>query len=195
MFYGSPTAEHNFPSVFGGTLRSSAGIFWIQTSRGHDGASELFCGKDNFFVGHGAGGIFFGVGRDETITSAYDSLQVLRLTGIIGQGAANFADRGIDSLFDVDEYIFAPQCAGDLLARYQLSSLFDQKHQQLQRQALEAHRYTTARKLKAAVIQLEIVETNVVLRHGTHSQFRSQARHTLLQFRILFRRDYRVKPY
>src|SRR5579872_7084208 len=116
-------------SVFRRSFRGSPWIFRIQAGGGHDGASEFFR-RENEWSGRCWGaGILFGMGCDETIAPPYDSLQVLRLAGIVRQGAANFADSGIDPLFDIDEHILAPQCAGDLLARDQLPALFDQKHQ------------------------------------------------------------------
>ena len=114
-----------------------------------------------------AAGIFLGGGRDETIASSDYGLQVLRLVGIVRQGAADLADGGIDSLFDVDEHIFAPQLAGDLLAGDQLAPLLYHEHEQLQRQAFEPNRAATAAELKAAVIQLEIVETDFLIRQWT----------------------------
>src|SRR5580704_4477431 len=153
-------------SVFAGSLRGSPGIFWIQPGRGHDGASQFFGGNDKSLGWCLATGILFGGGRDEAIAPADHGLQVLRLACIVPQDAADLADGGIDSLFDVDEYVFAPQLAGDLLARDQLPPLFDQKHEQLQRQAFQSNRSATAAELKATVIQLEIVEANLLLRHS-----------------------------
>src|SRR5258708_10415236 len=138
-------------------VRSASGIFWIQPGRGHDGASQFFGGNGRSFGWRWATGIFCGGGRDEAIASSDYGLQVLWLVGVVRQGAADLADRGIDSLFDVDKHIFAPQLARDLLASDQLAPFFDHEHEQLQRQALEPNRAATSAELKAAVIQLEIL--------------------------------------
>src|SRR5579863_4388559 len=150
----------------GGRLRGASGIFRVQAGGGHDGETEVLRGNDKSF-GWRCSGRFFGGGRDEAIAPADHSLEVLRLVGIVGQGAANLADGGIDSLFDVDEDVFAPERAGDLLTRDQLPLLFNQEHKQLQRQALQLHGDATVAELKTTVIQLEVVEANRLLRHST----------------------------
>src|SRR4029077_14954331 len=75
----------------------------------------------------------------------------------------DLANGCIDSLFDVNEYVLAPQFTGDLLTRDQLSSLVDQEHHQLQREAFEPHRAAGTAKLKAAVIQLKFLETDFLI--------------------------------
>src|SRR5580658_7459269 len=177
-------------SVFGAGLRGSSGIFWIQPGRGHDGASQFFGGDDKSFGWHLATGIFFGGGRNEAIAPANYGLKVLRLASIVRQGTADLADGGINSLFDVDEHIFAPQLAGDLLARNQLAPLLDQKHEQLQRQALQANWVATAAELKASVIQLEIVEANLLLLHSATPTPLAPTRAVSLQIRRGKRRLY-----
>jgi hypothetical protein len=154
--------------VFGRNLRSVPGIFGIEAGSGHDGASKVFGGKDEGLGGSGLAGIFFGGRSDEAIAAADDGQKVLGFAGIVGESAADFADGGIDALFDVDEDIFAaPQLGGDLLARDQSAAVFDQKHEQLQGQALQSNRDAMAAELKTSVIQLEIVEADLLLRHGT----------------------------
>jgi hypothetical protein len=60
---------------------------------------------------------FFGIGRDEAIAPADYGLQILGFVGVVGQGAADFADGGIDSLLDVDEHVFAPQLQLEISSR------------------------------------------------------------------------------
>ena len=55
------------------------------------------------------------------------------------RGRANFPDCGVNALVNVHENVFAPERAGDLLAGYELSFVFDQEHQQLKRQSLKAN--------------------------------------------------------
>src|SRR6202521_1898431 len=93
-------------SLFVSNLRSSPGIFWIQPGRGHDGASQLFGGNDKRFGWRLATGIFLGGGRDEAIAPSDYGLQVLRLVGIVRQGAADLADGGIYSLLPLDGHLF-----------------------------------------------------------------------------------------
>src|SRR5207244_4911506 len=94
-----------------------------------------------------------------------NGLQVLGLGRIIFQRQANFADGGIDSLFDIDENIFPAQCVGNLLASYQLALVFDQKHQQLQRKTFQTDRLPAAVELKAAKIHFEFGEANLLVGH------------------------------
>jgi hypothetical protein len=150
-------------SVVSSELWSSSGIFWIQSGCGHYGASQFFGGNSESFGWRLATGFFFGVGRDEAVAPSDYGLQVVRFVGVVRQSAADFTNGGIDSLFDVDEYIFAPQLGRDLLTRDQLPPLFDQEHEQLQRQALEANRASIAAELKTAVIKLKIVETDFLI--------------------------------
>src|SRR5580698_10038456 len=147
-------SARNFLALFARRgLSSASGIFWIQAGGSHNGATELFRGNSKCFAHCRIAGIFLGSGRDEAIAPSDHSLQVLRLVNIVCQGSANLADGGINSLFDVDEDVFAPQFVGDLLAGDQLPPLFDQEHEQLQRQALEPNRDATAAELKTTVIQ------------------------------------------
>src|SRR5580704_11744841 len=99
-------------SLFVASLRSSSGIFWIQPGRRHDGASQFFRGNGKSFGWRSAGDILLGGGGDEAIASSDHGLQVLRLVGDVREGAADLADGSIDSLFDVDEDVLAPQLAG-----------------------------------------------------------------------------------
>src|SRR5260370_24157750 len=90
------------------SLWSSSGIFWVQPGCRHDGASQLFGGNGKSFGRRLAGDIFLGGGGDEAIASSDYGLQVLRLVGVVREGAADLADSSIDSLFDVDEDVFPP---------------------------------------------------------------------------------------
>jgi hypothetical protein len=58
----------------------------------------------------------------QAIAPSDHSLQVPRFVGVIGQGAADLSDGGIDALFDIGN-TSAPQLTGDLLARDQLAPL------------------------------------------------------------------------
>ena len=84
----------------------------------------------------------------------------MRLASVVAEGAANFADRGVDALVNVDENILAPERRGDLLAGYELPFIFDQKHQELERKAFEAQRLALAEELKAREIELKSSKQN-----------------------------------
>ena len=58
------------------------------------------------------GAILFKCGRNETVAAPNHRLEILGLVYVILEGSADFADRGIDSLLDIDEHILAPQFAG-----------------------------------------------------------------------------------
>src|SRR5260221_14320709 len=51
-----------------------------------------------------------------------------------------------------------------MLSRDQFASLLYHEHQQLQRQAFQPNRAATAAELEATIIQLEIVETDLLIR-------------------------------
>ena len=87
----------------------------------------------------------------------------MRFVGVVRQSAADLTDSGIDSLFDVNEYVFAPEFSGDLLARNQLAALFNQEHEELQGQSFKANRVATSAELKTGVIEFEIVEANFLV--------------------------------
>ncbi len=55
------------------------------------------------------------------MSAAGHCLQETGLLGIVVECDANLPDSSVNPLLDVDEYIFAPECIGDLLARYQLA--------------------------------------------------------------------------
>jgi hypothetical protein len=101
----------------------------------------------------------------EAIAFADDRLQKLRLYRIIVKRHANFADRGIDALLDVDENIFAPQNVGNLFACDQLALVVDEQHEQLQRKAFHPEGVAVAGELKTAEIQLEFGESHSFAGH------------------------------
>src|ERR1019366_310594 len=154
-------------SGLAGQLGSSLRVLGVESGGGHDGASQIFGGNGVSSACRRAAGFFYGGGRDEAIAPSNYGLQILRLAGVVGQGTANLADSCIDPLFNIDEHIFAPQRGRDFFACDQLPPLFDEEHEQLQGQALEPNRGATAAELKTAVIQLEIVEANFLLRQCT----------------------------
>jgi hypothetical protein len=78
-------------------------IVGIQTSRGHDGASEFFGGKHDLFRIAITGDL-----RNEAVAFADYGPNETWLDIIIIQGDANFADGGVDALFDIDEEILTP---------------------------------------------------------------------------------------
>src|SRR5580704_12410686 len=182
---------YNAPDV-SGSVRGSLptglaicpGVFWIQAGCGHDGSSQLL-GRNGKLLGWRlAGGSFFRVGRDEAIASSNHCLQVLRLAGVIGQRAANLADGGVDPLFDVDEYVLAPQGRRDFFSRDHLTALLDQEHEQLQRQSLEPNRGATMAELEATVIELELVEADFLIRQCPAPVPRSPATNRVQQTRF-----------
>src|SRR5215471_1345168 len=117
----------------------------MQTGSGHHCSPQLLCGK-------GHGNLIGFTLSNKTIPAAHDRLKYLRLRRFISQSDPDLANRSIDSLFHVDENVFPPKQAGDLLASDQLALVVDQVHQQLQRKALEAHRLPTPVELKVTEV-------------------------------------------
>src|ERR1700689_4614401 len=110
------------------------GIVRIEASGRHDGAAQFFW--RDYEVGglglrRGTCPVIFGGRRHKTIAASDNRLQIVRLARVVAEGAANFADRRVDALVDVDENILAPERAGNLLAGYELPFIFDEKHQEL----------------------------------------------------------------
>src|SRR5882672_3679772 len=126
-------------SGFRRQLWRSEWILRIESGRAHDRASQLFgrnrSDRDRIFFCVGGG--------DKTIASSDYRLEVPRLSGIIVEHHANFADGRVDTLLDVDENVLPPKRIGDLLARHQLSLLFNQEHEQLQRETFKLQRTAT----------------------------------------------------
>src|SRR5215471_1594158 len=149
----------------GWTLR----IVGIEPCGRHDCPPQLF-GRDDT-LGHRIRISVAANVSDETISSSYYRLEVLRLPRIVLQGHADLADRGVNSLFDVDENVFAPKGGCNLLAGHELAPVVDQKHQQLKRQPFEPHRRTIAVELKAAKIQLEFAKSHSFVGHTTTTIF------------------------
>src|ERR1700739_4882264 len=85
---------------------------------------------------------------------------------IVVERLAYLTDRRVNPLLHIDENILAPEFAGDLLARHQLSVSSDEEHQQLQGQSLEPNHAAAAGQLKAAKVQHEIVELDFLLGHA-----------------------------
>src|SRR5438552_17240964 len=82
---------------------------WItEPSRSQERAPELFSGYLEFLPVVRSGRVPLDADfRHEPVATSHDGLQVLRLGGIVVKGHADFADRGIDSLLDVDEDVLS----------------------------------------------------------------------------------------
>jgi hypothetical protein len=62
-----------------------------------------------------------GDGGDETITPADDSLDKLRIVGIVAEQVAELTDGGIDTVFGIDEDFARPEPIGDFAASDELT--------------------------------------------------------------------------
>jgi hypothetical protein len=125
----------------------------------HNSLPQFFGGKLHF------GGIRF-AGSDEAVAASYNSLQELRVFGIVFEGDANLADGRVDSLFHVDEDVFSPKHFRNLLAGDELSLVFDKVKQQLERQTLHAHGLSASRQLEASEIQFKVAESHLLICHA-----------------------------
>jgi hypothetical protein len=99
-------------------------LVWVKVARvksgsGHDGQAELFRGNLEYFRRRERLATFLAERRDPAVAASNHGLQKSRLRGIVFERNAYFSDRGIDSLFDVDERIRPPQGLGNLRARHQ----------------------------------------------------------------------------
>ena len=108
--------------------------------------------------------------RNEAVAFADYGPNETWLDIIIVQGDTNFADGGVDALFDVNEEILAPQLGGDLLTCQDVGVIVDQQHEQLHGKAFQPYGSALAEKLEARVIQFELVEPDLLLRHVPNLQ-------------------------
>jgi hypothetical protein len=104
---------------------------------------------------------------DEAIAFAGDGLDEAGLLGIIAQGLANLANCGIDSVFGVDEDLFAPEALDDLLAGGDAAFFFGEQDQQFHRDALDFLDATVAPQFEAGGIELKVAEVVDTGRHNT----------------------------
>jgi hypothetical protein len=97
-------------------------------------------------------------GTIETIPSAKDGLDVLRVPRVISEGIANFSDGGVNAVISIEVAIFSPQSLNDLLAANQPSIFPDQEDEQIHGDAFHAHRFPGASQLIPAYVQDELSE-------------------------------------
>src|SRR5690348_11471344 len=140
-------------------------VVGIQTSRGHHGTSEFLGGKHDLFRI-----VITGDLRNEAVAFADYGPNETWLDIIIIQGDTNLADRGVNSLFDIDEEILTPQFRGNLLAGQNVGLIIDQQHEQLHGKAFQTYGSALAEKLEPTVIQFELVEPDLLLRHVPNLQ-------------------------
>ncbi len=98
-------------------------------------------------------------GCDEPVTRAGDCLHKLRQVGAVPKGLANFANRRVDSVFDIDEDFLLPKAAGNLFTGDDLSVFGDQQDEKFERLPLQLEPLAIAAELKFAAIKAEITET------------------------------------
>lgn len=92
----------------------------------------------------------------EAIAFAYDRFHIARIVGIILQSLSQFADDAGDVAIGIDEYAFAPQPGGNLVAGYELSPAFHEKDEQLHALPLEMHRAFAVEQLITLAVQPEL---------------------------------------
>src|SRR5436305_14905148 len=125
----------------------------IHTSCGHYRASHIIGGKHDLYRIV----ITCDLGNESVAFADYGPNETwLDIINI--QGDTNFADGGVDALFDIDEEILTPQLGGDLLARQNVGLIVDQQHEQLHGRAFQRYGSALAEKLEARVSQFDLVE-------------------------------------
>src|SRR3974390_2102503 len=134
------------------------GLLWMQSRSRHDGPTQ-FLGRERNLL---RAVLAFG---DKTIPPPHDCLQESRLRRVILQRDADLANRSVDSLLHVDEDILAPERVCNLLTRHQLALVVDKIHQKLQWQTFQAHTLSGPRELELSIIEFELAEANLLIRH------------------------------
>ena len=82
------------------------------------------------------------------------------------QSLPDFTDRGVDAGLDVDEHVFAPQAIDDVAAGDELTSALDQQDQEVHRLPPKFDRASLAAQLVRGDIELEVAETECLVRTG-----------------------------
>ncbi|HVN18254.1 MAG TPA: hypothetical protein VMU05_05755 [Dongiaceae bacterium] len=117
----------------------------------------------------------------EAVAATDYGLQKLWLRRIVVKSFPDLPNCRVYSLLDINENICAPQAVRDLVTRNQMPLILDKKHKELQRKSLQPDRFTFAKKLKTAEIELEFTEANIFAWHeqnlsGAVRQFWSGSR-------------------
>ena len=93
-----------------------------------------------------------GHGRDESVSSPWDSFDVLRGAGTVVQRLANAIDRFIQRLIEVNEGV-SPDLFLDLLARDDFARPLGQHEQNPKRLFLKADKHATLAQLHGVAVQ------------------------------------------
>ena len=96
--------------------------------------------------------------RGKSIAFAGDGLHEAGTFGVVAKGVADFADGGVDAVFDVDEDFCTPEAFGNFRPGDELAIAGGQQDEQLHRLSFKLEASTGASELKAVAIQLEVAE-------------------------------------
>ena len=111
--------------------------------------------------------VFF---RYESIAFARYRVDEAGVVRVVSQRLADFADRGVDTVFGIDEDILAPETVDDFLAGDDATLPLQKKDQQLLGNALKGNALaflgaSLAAQLEAGAIELKFGESVLRLRH------------------------------
>jgi hypothetical protein len=106
----------------------------------------------------------------ESIAFARYRMDEAGIVGVVSQRLADFANRGVDAVFGIDEDILAPETVDDFLPGDDAILPLQKKDQQLHGDALEGNALAflgapLAAQLEAGAIELKFSESVLRLRH------------------------------
>ena len=97
-------------------------------------------------------------GRDEAIPLARYRLDELRRVRGIAQRLPKLADRGVDTVLDVDEHVLAPERVHDFTPRDELVSPPNEQDQQIHGLPLESDATSVAAQLVGRYVEREVAK-------------------------------------
>ena len=95
---------------------------------------------------------------DKAVTEARQGFNVEGLFGLVIEGKTDLADAEVETLFEVDEGVFAPDGEANLLARYQRAAMAEEEGQDSRRLLLETRRFGAPAQLQGLVIKLKVAK-------------------------------------
>src|SRR5260370_35651296 len=93
--------------------------------------------------------------RDKTVTPSCDGLYEERPGWIVFEDLSNFADRSIDAVVRIQEYVLPPDSLYDFVARDQLPSMLNEEEQQLRWNPLQFQRTARTAQLTHTYVEFE----------------------------------------
>ena len=97
-------------------------------------------------------------GGGKAVSPPHHGFYETRLLWIVPQDHADFADRSVNAVIDIEEEVLAPKPLGDLLAGYQPPAPFDQQDEQLHGEFFQAQEAFAPLEPILGLVECEIAE-------------------------------------